>query len=144
MVDGEEELDLHHLIELLDAALVSTDPTVRKALKKFLFIAALAMDDGKEHIPGPIEKILADIQARLNTLEKRTTLSGSQQGTTWTDNTWKWYVPSTSGYVSTPGTSITGVSINDYSKYTKLMADSYKVLETLEKDMITNTTKTII
>jgi hypothetical protein len=66
-----EEIDLHRLIELLDAALVSKDENVQKALRKFLFITALALDTGDDREMGPIESILKGLEARVSELERR-------------------------------------------------------------------------
>ncbi len=41
----QDEIDFEQLIELLDGALTSKNPKVLQALKKFLFIAALALPD---------------------------------------------------------------------------------------------------
>lgn len=55
------DIDFDQLIDLLDRALVSDDPKVKKALKKFLFIAALATEETEEE--GPFRNILRRIEA---------------------------------------------------------------------------------
>jgi len=65
-----EEIDFGQFIELLDKALVSKDPNIQKALKKFLFIASLASDDAPAD--GPFSKLvknIEDLQRRLAFLE---------------------------------------------------------------------------
>ncbi len=64
---SEEQINFEQLIELLDRALVSKDPKVMRALKKFLFIAALATEDTEEE--GPFKNLIRrveDLEARIN------------------------------------------------------------------------------
>ena len=56
-----DEIDFDQLIELLDRALTSKDPKVISALKKFLFIAALATEDTEEE--GPFRNLVRRIEA---------------------------------------------------------------------------------
>jgi len=55
------EIDFDQLIDLLDRALTSNDPKVMKALKKFLFIAALATEDTDEK--GPFANFIERLEA---------------------------------------------------------------------------------
>lgn len=55
------DIDFDQLIDLLDRALTSKDPKVMQALKKFLFIAALATEETEED--GPFKNILKRIEA---------------------------------------------------------------------------------
>jgi len=57
----DENIDFDQLIDLLDRALTSKDPRVMKALKKFLFIAALATEDTEAE--GPFRNIIRRIEA---------------------------------------------------------------------------------
>lgn len=130
-----QEVDLHKLIELLDAALVSKDENVQKALRKFLFIAALALDNGDERETGPIETILKDLQRRVETLERRNafqptpndtygpvkypTFPSTSPWTTWT--TTSVYTPTISGG--------SGGSVSSSSGYAQSMADALTELE---------------
>lgn len=59
-----QEIDFDQLIDLLDRALTSKDPKVMLALKKFLFIAALATEDTEEE--GPFKNLIR----RIETLEQ--------------------------------------------------------------------------
>jgi hypothetical protein len=59
------DIDFDQLIELLDRALVSDDPKVQKALKKFLFIVALSTEEDEE--AGP----LRDLISRIEDLERK-------------------------------------------------------------------------
>lgn len=127
-----QEVDLHKLIELLDAALVSKDENVQKALRKFLFIAALALDNGNEREAGPIETILKDLQRRVETLERQNafkqtpndtygpikypTFPSTTPWTTWT--TTSVYTPTVSG-----GSAVSS------NAYTQSMEDALQDLE---------------
>ena len=55
------DIDFDQLIDLLDRALTSNDPKVMKALKKFLFIAALATEDTEEK--GPFANLIERLEA---------------------------------------------------------------------------------
>lgn len=139
-----QDVDLHHLIEMLDAALTSKDPTVQKALKKFLFIAALAMDN-EEHTPGPIETILQDLQRRLAILEsknatyghpdewKKTWVTPQYPYTTWGGTTIGG--PLTNGTTTTI-TTTAGGSGSISSNYITMMKDAYKELSDLKKQYV--------
>lgn len=59
------EIDLDQFIQVLDHALATDDKNVRKALKKFLFVAALALEDDPE--PGPFTQMLDE----MDSLRKR-------------------------------------------------------------------------
>lgn len=64
------DTDFEQFIKLLDGALASDDKNVRNALKKFLFVAALALGDDCE--PGPFTEMMETIdnlQQRISTLE---------------------------------------------------------------------------
>jgi len=65
------EIDFDQFMKVLDAALGSNDPNVKKALRKFLFVAALAMGDDPE--PGPFSDMLKSmdkINKRIDDLER--------------------------------------------------------------------------
>ena len=64
------EIDLDQFIQVLDHALATDDPKIKKALKKFLFIAALAMEGDPE--PGPFSEMLeemTELRRRMRALE---------------------------------------------------------------------------
>lgn len=65
------EIDLEQFIQVLDHALATDDPKVKKALKKFLFIAALALEGDPE--PGPFTQMfeeMDDLRRRVRQLEQ--------------------------------------------------------------------------
>jgi hypothetical protein len=91
------DIDFDQLIDLLDRALTSKDPKVMQALKKFLFIAALATEESEEK--GPF----ADLIARIETLEQQVrSLSTTTVPYEWPPNTsgqtiWYGYDTDTAG-----------------------------------------------
>ena len=67
------DVDFEQFIKLLDGALASDDKTVRQALRKFLFVAAMVLGDDCE--PGPFTKMMEtmdEMQKRLHDLENKT------------------------------------------------------------------------
>ena len=118
------EIDLDQFIQVLDHALATDDPKIKKALKKFLFIAALAMEGDPE--PGPFSAMLDemdDLRRRIAALESKdnttyTDLSDYYYGSSTTTPQWIYTNNGTSagsnaGSVTiTPSTSTTTTTIN--------------------------------
>ena len=80
------DIDFDQLIDLLDRALTSKDPKVMTALKKFLFIAALATEETEE--AGPFADLISRIErleAQVNTTPHQWPTPGSpySPGPTW-------------------------------------------------------------
>jgi len=93
-----QEIDFDQLIDLLDRALTSKDPKVMSALKKFLFIAALATEDTETE--GPFKNLIR----RIETLEQN-------QNSTYT---WPTYPNSGTPYYPGGGTWINAGSPTHY------------------------------
>ncbi len=78
------DIDFDQFIKVLDAALVTDNQSVKKALRKFLFVAAMAMsDDDMER--GPFTEMMETIdnlRQRVGVLESDNTTT-----TTFTDQT---------------------------------------------------------
>ena len=115
-----DDIDFDQLIDLLDRALVSDDPKVKKALKKFLFIAALATEDTEE--TGP----LRDLISRIEELERKVNSYPYGGGYTWPPQTTPtWYGPTWVGggthYYS--GGSSTSSGSTDF--FTQTLANTY-------------------
>jgi hypothetical protein len=119
------EIDLDQFIQVLDHALATDDPKIKKALKKFLFIAALAMEGDPE--PGPFTAMLDemdDLRRRVKALESSSTsttytdLKDYWYGDSSANATWKYInnsstAGSNTGHVTiTPNTSTTTTTIN--------------------------------
>lgn len=116
------EIDLDQFIQVLDHALATDDPKIKKALKKFLFIAALAMEGDPE--PGPFSEMLEEmdeLRRRMRSLEDMVAQRHTQ--TDYVD----WYGSSTTvpkwiydnttstagnGYVTVTPSTTSGVSIS--------------------------------
>ncbi len=111
------DIDFDQFIKVLDAALVTDNQSVKKALRKFLFVAAMAMsDDDMER--GPFTEMMETIdnlRQRVGALE-----SDNATTTTFTDQTsttpqWiynpPYYGTSTTGNINiSGGTSTTNVT----------------------------------
>ena len=101
------EIDFDQFMKVLDAALGSNDPNVKKALRKFLFVAALAMGDDPE--PGPFSDMLGSIDRlnkRIDDLERKVvTKKNNHYHTTTTTTTPQWiYDPTYYSGTSSSGT----------------------------------------
>jgi len=115
----EENINFEQLIDLLDRALTSKDPRVMQALKKFLFIAALATEDTEAK--GPFK----DLMDRIETLEAQVRMLQNPPGTyTWPPNTgqpiWYGYDVDTAGnpiYKNLGGTSTGGSSSTTFTSF---------------------------
>lgn len=105
-----DDIDFDQLIDLLDRALVSDDPKVKKALKKFLFITALATED--EETEGPLKNLIR----RIEDLEAKVNSGGWGGGYTWPPNTSPtWPGPYWVGGGTTTSAGTTYYSFNDGS-----------------------------
>ena len=112
------EINLDQFIQVLDHALATDDAQVRKALKKFLFIAALALEDDPE--PGPFTKMfeeMDDLRKRVRDLETAKQVTQTDYtdwyGTSAGSPTWKYQGgTSTSGAVTVNPTTTTSGTTN--------------------------------
>lgn len=70
--DSNEDVDLEQLIALLDKALESDDPRIKKALKNFLMVASLidSEEDEEKERRGPFSNLLSRIENIEYKLEK--------------------------------------------------------------------------
>ena len=127
------EVDIHEFAKLFDAALASDNPTVKKALRNFMLVAAIVTAEETDPRPaGPFSELINEIRrlsSKLSVLESqmyRTTVT-SQPATPYYDPnrytgvqpTWI-YNPTTTSVStssSTSGTvSISEVDIKDLLK----------------------------
>lgn len=116
------DIDFEQFMQVLDAALGSSDPNVKKSLRKFLFVAALAMGDDIE--PGPFSEMLKSIDKlnqRISELElKQTPFTSGYAQQQW-DSTSSpvWYNNTvTNGTYTTPSTSTTNITLQGGSNTT--------------------------
>lgn len=56
-----DEFDLEKFVELFDVAMTSDNPTVRKAFKNLLIVAALVDSENENKIPGPLRQLMIDV-----------------------------------------------------------------------------------
>ena len=119
------DVDFEQFIKLLDGALASDDKNVRNALKKFLFVAALALGDDTE--PGPFTQMMETIdnlQRRISTLEQST----SKPHTT---APWITYTtPTVYPNIGTPGTAAGTTPYTYGSTTTSTSSSGYKFTNT--------------
>jgi len=67
-----EDFDLEKFVELFDIAMTSDNPTVRKAFKNLMIVAALVDSENTSKSLGPLKEILTEFRKlsnRVNTLE---------------------------------------------------------------------------
>jgi hypothetical protein len=101
------DIDFEQFIKLLDGALASDDKNVKNALRKFLFVAALALGDDVE--PGPFTQMMETIdnlQRRISILESQKTYTQQTDPTTTTP--WVYTTPITYPNTGAPWTTAGG------------------------------------
>ncbi len=100
------DIDFEQFVKVLDAALATDDKNVKKALRKFLFIAAMAMsDDDMER--GPFTEMMETIdnlRQRVGVLESANTTTTTFTDQTTTTPQWIYNPP----YYGTAGSSTSG------------------------------------
>ena len=55
-----QDVDLEEFARMFDAALASDKPAVKKALRNFMMVAAIAESDG-ERVQGPLESLVKEV-----------------------------------------------------------------------------------
>ena len=103
------DIDFDQFIKVLDAALVTDNQNVKKALRKFLFVAAMAMsDDDMER--GPFTEMMETIDSlrqRVGALESANTTTTTFTDQTSTTPQWiynpPYYGTSTAGNINISG-----------------------------------------
>jgi hypothetical protein len=56
------DFDLEEFARMFDAALASDNPSVKKALRNFMMVAAIVhAEDGNKHIAGPLETLIKKV-----------------------------------------------------------------------------------
>lgn len=113
------DYNFEQFIRLLDGALATDDKNVKKALRKFLFVAALVMGNDTE--PGPFTEMMETIdrlQERISTLEKNETHIGSTTVyPSWINNGTSWTTGGTSAVTRTPTITSGSGSISGSTGY---------------------------
>lgn len=140
------DTDFEQFIQILDGALASKDPKVKNALRKFLFVAALAMGDDME--PGPFTEMMEtinELQQRISTLESQ---ARNDQYTTTTTTEPSWYKPyyypvGPGGCVSTGGdtwfgstsSTATGTYTNWSATYTDMLDPGTQIKDSINEKL---------
>ena len=130
------DVDFEQFIKLLDGALASDDKNVRNALKKFLFVAALALGDDTE--PGPFTQMMETIdnlQRRISTLESQKNSTQTYPNTPWITYTTPTIYPN----IGTPGTAAGTTPYTYGSTTTSTSSSGYKFTNTTFGDDETGT-----
>lgn len=69
-----EEFDIREFAQMFDAALASDNPSVKKALRNFMMIAAIVHpEEGEERLMGPLEtlvKKVCDLERIVHDMQK--------------------------------------------------------------------------
>ena len=129
-----EEFDVKEFARMFDAALASDNPSVKKALRNFMMVAAIvhAQEIDNEREMGPLEMLLkkvSDLERLYWDLKNTNTISTN--GNYWRDAhiqnpTWVYKPTTTSVSTTLPGTSgtwkgkpINTASVNEITDYLK-------------------------
>lgn len=113
-----QDFDLTEFAKMFDAALVSDNPAVKKALRNFMMVSALvhAQEDGDERIMGPLETLVrkvGNLEHMVKELQyNRTTTSYSKDY--YNNLTWAPTSTVPTDYISTIDTSVYG-TLKDYT-----------------------------
>lgn len=66
-----KEFDLEEFAKMFDAALASNNPSVKKALRNFIMIAAVVhAEDSDEQIAGPLETLIKKVEVLENMIRE--------------------------------------------------------------------------
>ena len=122
----EEDFNLEQFVDLFDTAMMSDNPTVKKAFKNLMLVATLVSAENEPKI-GPLRELITtinDLRARVSTLESSKYSSYGPITTgmpTWTVGT---PTPYTTGNISTVGiapaytsTTLAGNTSDKYAGY---------------------------
>ena len=124
-----DQFDIKEFAQMFDAALASDNPSVQKALRNFMMIAAIvhAEEDGDERVIGPLEtlvKKVVDLERMVYELQNNRTYKDKNYQDYYNNPTWVYNTSTTSG---TP--YISGINVD------KVWADEYDTIKDYLKDM---------
>ena len=132
-----EQFDIKEFAQMFDAALASDNPSVKKALRNFMMVAALVHAqelNEDERLAGPFETLLkevSDLKRMVYELQNNR-VTRDQYYKDYYNNPWSGtpYITSTTSTTSgTSGTTYYGKSID------KVWADEYSDLRDVLKDL---------
>lgn len=100
-----DEFDITEFAKMFDAALASDNPSVKKALRSFMMVAAIVhAEDGNQRIAGPLETLIT----KVNHLESM--IRELQNNRAYKDNYYKDYYRNDPTWIYSPNTSITSTT----------------------------------
>lgn len=103
-----KDFDLEKFAQMFDAALVSNNPTVKKALQNFMMVAAIV--HAQEPVVGPLESLIRRVDMLERTVQDINSQKQYQDYKTIYTTSGIWQSTNTSG------TSVTSDSINSMLK----------------------------
>lgn len=117
------EFDLLEFAQMFDAALASDNPSVKKALRNFMMVAAIVhaqeSNDGIGKLAGPLETLINrvnDLEKLVQNLNKNTKYYDDYYKKTYTNYpTWV-YSPNTSTSTSTASSTVSPTDITSILK----------------------------
>ena len=99
-----EQFDLEEFAKMFDAALESDNPTVKKALRNFMMVAAIVHaedEDGDESVAGPLETLIKKVSYLENVIREL------QNNQLYKNNYYKDYYRTEPTWIYSPNTSTT-------------------------------------
>lgn len=131
-----EQFDIKEFAQMFDAALASDNPSVKKALRNFMMVAAIVHaeeQNGEERLMGPLEtlvKKVADLEAIVYKMQAERTNTRDYYKDYY-NNPWSGTPYITSTTSTTSGTTYMGKTVD------KAWVDEYSDLRDLMKDLKT-------
>lgn len=107
-----EDFDVREFAKMFDAALASDNPSVKKALRNFMMIAAIVhAEEGEERLMGPLETLIkkvCDLERIVYDLQRNKEYDRDYYKSLYGNQTW----------VYNPNTSTSGTTWKDSIGYT--------------------------
>ena len=140
-----EQFDIKEFAQMFDAALASDNPSVKKALRNFMMVAAIVhAEEGDERSMGPLEtlvKKVGDLERMVYDIHTKQMTRDSYKD--YKDKYYTDYYGTNPTWVSTyPNTTSTTSGKTYYGKTVdKVWVDEYSDLRNLMKDLKFNENK---
>ena len=124
-----EQFDLKEFAQMFDAALASNNPSVKKALRNFMMVAAIVHAqelNEDERLAGPFETLLKEVSdLKLMVYELRNTRTYKDQDKDYYTKPWSGtpYITSTTSDQTYYGKTVDKVWVDKHSDLRDLMKD---------------------